>query len=365
VRVRGRNPRMALRYEDELRLFRTPWQKAGLAGVILLYLMVPLNASEFWLSVLDYAGIAAIGAIGLNLLTGYTGQVSLGHAAFIGLGAYAAGYFGADLGLPLPLWLLAAALCGGVIGGLIGPFALRLRGNYLVIITLGLVFLAEHLYTNWDGLSGGTAGRNIEAPATLGVDFDDLSLLGEDFTRNQSWFFLIWALVAIVALLAKNLTRTRPGRALQAVRDRDVAAEVIGVSLARYKVGAFVVSSALAALAGALLGAYQLYVAPTEWTLVLSIQYLAIVIVGGLGTIFGGIVGALVVGSIPRLIEEYSDSIPGVAANAGDDGVITVFALNQALFGLLIVVFLILEPRGLAAVWLRVKTYFKGWPFGY
>jgi len=362
---RGRNRRMALRYEDELRLFSTSWQKAGLVALILLYLLVPLNASEFWLSVLDYAGIAAIGAIGLNLLTGYTGQVSLGHAAFIGLGAYAAGYFGADLGLPLPLWLLAAAVCGGVIGALVGPFALRLRGNYLVIITLGLVFLGEHVYTNWDGLSGGTAGRGIEAPATLGIDFDDLSLLGEEFTRNQSWFFLIWGLVALVALLAKNLTRTRPGRALQAVRDRDVAAEVIGVSLARYKVGAFVISSALAALAGALLGAYQLYVAPTEWTLFLSIQYLAIVIVGGLGTIFGGIVGALFVGSIPRLIEEYSGSIPGVAANAGDDGVITVFALNQALFGLLIVVFLILEPRGLAAMWIRVKTYFTGWPFGY
>lgn len=359
---RLRNVGLTIDYEDELKLWRSRTAQAGLVGLILLYAITPMFLSDFWLSVLAYAGISAVGAIGLNLLTGYTGQVSLGHATFIGAGAYAAGYFGGDLGLPLPLWLLLAAVAGGLLGALVGPFALRLRGNYLVIITLGVVFLGEHVFSNWDGLTGGNAGRNIEAPVSLGfLDFDDMS----GYTREQSWFWLIWAMVALAALLGKNIVRTRPGRAMQAVRDRDVAAEVIGVSLARYKIGAFVISSAMAGVAGGLFGAYQQFVSPTDWSLFLSIQFIAIIIVGGLGTIFGAVLGALFVGSLPRLIEEYSGSIPGVSTGAGDEGLITVFALNQAIFGLLIVGFLVFEPRGLAAIWLRLKAYFKGWPFSY
>ncbi|MEX2194781.1 MAG: branched-chain amino acid ABC transporter permease [Thermoleophilaceae bacterium] len=360
--MRLRNLGMTTRYEHELRLLRSRPAQLGALALLVLYAATPMFLSDFWLSVLAYAGISAIGAIGLNLLTGYTGQVSLGHATFIGAGAYAAGYFGGDLGLPLPLWLLLAAVAGGLLGALVGPFALRLRGNYLVIITLGLVFVGEHVFSNWDGLTGGNAGRTIEAPVSLGfVDFDSLS----GYTREQSWFWLIWALVAVAALLAKNIVRSRPGRAMQAVRDRDVAAEVIGVSLARYKVGAFVISSALAAVAGGLFGAYQQFVSPTDWSLFLSIQFIAIIIVGGLGTVFGAVLGALFVGSLPRLIEEYSGSIPGVSTGSGDEGFITVFALNQAIFGLLIVGFLVFEPRGLAALWLRLKAYFKGWPFSY
>jgi branched-chain amino acid transport system permease protein len=365
IRRGTRNHRMTLRYEDDLRLWRGGWAKAGLAVLVAVYLLAPFVVSEFWLSVLDYAGIAAVGAIGLNLLTGSTGQVSLGHAAFVGLGAYMAGVLGADLGLPLPLWLLGAGVVGGAIGGLIGPFALRLRGNYLVIVTLGLVFVAEHVFQNWPGLSGGSAGRNISAPATLGVDFNSLTVGSEVLTRNASWFWLIWGVVALCALAVKNILRSRPGRALQAVRDRDLAAEVIGVSLARYKVGAFVISSALAGMAGALFGAFQQYVSTSEWNLFLSIQYVAIIIVGGLGSVFGAVIGAVFVGSLPRIIEEYSGSLPGVAADAGSEGVITVFALNQMLFGALIVAFLVVEPHGLAAIWARIKTYFRSWPFTY
>lgn len=153
---------------------------------------------------------------------------------------------------------------------------------------------------------------------------------------------------------------------MQAVRDQDVAAEVIGVSLARTKVGAFIVSSALAAVAGALFGAYQQFVQPDAWDLLLSIQYIAIIIVGGVGTVFGSIVGALFVGAIPELVDRYSKHIPLVAKTASGSGFhLTVFQLNQIIFGLLIVVFLVLEPRGLAALWLRIKAYVKAWPFSY
>lgn len=322
-----------------------------LAGALLgAYALAPFVTSEFWLSVLDYAGIAAIGAVGLNLLTGFAGQVSLGHAAFLGAGAYAAAWLGEGLGLPLPLWLAGAALAGALLGALVGPAALRLRGDTLAIVTLALVFVAEHVFRNWDGLTGGDAGRTIDPPAALGLDFDDLDLLGYATSRNQSWFWLIWALVALATLVAANLARGRQGRALKAVRDHELAAELAGVPVARTKVAVFALSSALAATAGALLGAYQAFVSPSDWSLLLSVQYVAIVIAGGLGTIYGPVLGALFVGSMPRVIEQYSDAIPGVATSSADDGLVTVFALNQVLFGLLIIGFLVVEPRGLVAL---------------
>ncbi|WP_216211911.1 branched-chain amino acid ABC transporter permease [Amycolatopsis aidingensis] len=354
-------------YAEQLRLFGTPWTRFGLLAMLLVFLVLPtVVQDDFWLSVLIYVGITAVGAIGLNLLTGYCGQISLGHAFFIGAGAYVTARVGGDLGLPLPLWLLAAAAVGAALGGLIGPFTLRLRGHYLAIVTLGLIFIGEHLWRNLTGLTGGNSGTSVTAGATIGpVDFGALTIAGESYSRNQGYFWLVWGLVGIVALLAKNLVRTRPGRALQAIRDRDQAAEVIGVRAGRYKIGAFMISSAIAAMAGALFGSYQQFVSPDEWNLLLSIQYIAIVIVGGLGTIFGSVLGAIFVGALPALIDRYSDAIPGVRTSVGGEGFISVFALNQAIFGLLIVLFLVLEPLGLAGIWLRVKNYFKAWPFSY
>ena len=207
----------------------------------------------------------------------------------------------------------------------------------------------------------------MKAPLKLGpIDFAHLEIGNRLYTRNQGFFLLVWGLVAIVALLAKNVARSRPGRAMQAVRDRDVAAEVIGVSMFRTKVGAFVISSALAAMAGALFGAYQQFVEPNGFDLSISIQYIAIIIVGGVGTIFGSILGAIFIGAVPQIVDRYSKDIPFIAKTASGSGFhLTVFQLNQIIFGALIVVFLVLEPRGLAAVWLRIKAYFKAWPFSY
>jgi branched-chain amino acid transport system permease protein len=353
------------RYEDELSLMRTRAAKAWALVLVLVWVAFPLLVdSPFWLSVLNYAGIAAVGAIGLNLLIGFTGQVSLGHAFFVGTGAYVAAQVGGEMELPFWLWLPAATLFGALVGALVGPFALRLRGHYLAIVTLGLVFFGDYLFRNLDGITGGNSGTSVTAEIALGpVSVTDPEL--GDLSPNQTWFWFIWALVALAALLGKNVVRTRPGRAMQAIRDRDVAAEVVGVELGRYKVGAFALSSAFAAAAGALYGAYQQFVSPDEWSLFLSIQYIAIIIVGGMGTIFGAVLGALFLGGLPALIEEYSDRLPGVSVAAGDPGLISVFSLNQAIFGLLIVGFLIFEPRGLAAIWLRIKAYFKTWPFSY
>jgi branched-chain amino acid transport system permease protein len=359
------NATMVRRHGDDIVIFRDRATKIALALLLVALVLAPLRMSAFQLSVAVYAGIAAIGALGLNLLSGFTGQVSLGHAAFLGTGAYIAAYVGGDLGLPLAAWVPAAALGGAIVGGVIGPFALRLRGNYLAIVTLGLVFLAQHVFESWTSVTGGLNGRSVSAPVAIGpIDFAAPEAFGRTFSRDQGYYWLVLLAVALVALTMKNLVRSRTGRALQAVRDRDLAAEAIGVRIARYKVLAFVLSSSLAAVAGALYGSYQRFVSPGEFTLILSIQYVAMVIIGGAGTVFGPILGAFFVTTVPRIIEELSGVLPGVTTDSSG-GAITVFSLNQAIFGLLVIGFLVLEPRGLAALWLRLRAYFRSWPFSY
>jgi branched-chain amino acid transport system permease protein len=196
------------------------------------------------------------------------------------------------------------------------------------------------------------------------LDVADLRRLGLPLNRTQGFFYFTWIVVAVLALAARNLLRTRPGRALQAVRDRDQAAEVIGVSLVHWKVGAFVVSSGYAACAGAMYAAFARYVSPLDWGLFLSISYVAMIVVGGIGSVAGSILGALFLTLLPRLVEAVSGSLPFVNATGGQGG-ITVFTLNQALFGLLIVGFLLWEPMGLVELWRRLKRYFAAWPFSY
>jgi len=365
---RLRNLHMTLRYEDDVRLFPSRLARVGVLLLLVLAVWLPLSLkSDFQLGVLIDTATLAIGAIGLNLLTGYTGQVSLGHAFFIGTGAYCAVWFGGHEHQSLVVWLLAAAVVGGAIGAVIGPFALRLRGNYLAVVSLGLVFVGLHVFHNWRQVTGGPGGTAVTAPLKLGpINFARLKIGHTVYTRTQSFLLLVLLVLALCALLAKNIVRSRPGRAMQAVRDRDVAAEVIGVSLARYKIGAFVVSSAMAAVAGALFGAHQQFVQPDSWDIILSIQYIAVIIVGGVGTIFGPILGAFFIAVVPQLVNRYSSHLPLIAHSATTHGFqISRFEFNQLLFGLFIVAFLVLEPRGLAAVWFRVKGYFRAWPFSY
>jgi branched-chain amino acid transport system permease protein len=337
---------------------------------MIAYLAAPFVLDAFWTSVLIYAAIASVGALGLNLLTGYTGQVSLGHAFFLGAGAYTAAFLSARLGLPFPLWLVGAGLVGGLIGGIVGPFALRLRGQYLVMVTLAMVVIGQHIFENWRSVTGGLTGISVRAPVVLaGLDFAHLpfpSATGA-LSRNHGFFYLTWGVAAVLALAATNIVRSRPGRAMQAIRDHDIAAEVIGVSLVQYKVGAFVVSSAYAAVAGALYASYARYVSPLDFGLVLSIQYIAMMIVGGVGTISGSILGALFLTAVPRLVEAFGAVLPFVTQGGGGGGAgrITVFTLNQALFGLLIIAFLVFEPLGLAGIWARIRAYFRAWPFSY
>lgn len=359
------------RSEDAARLLPGRAHQVAFAVAAVLFLALPYNVEDFWLEVLARCGVSAVGAIALTLLTGYAGQVSLGHAFFLGVGAYVAAWFGVQQEWPLLLWLPTCALVGGALGALVGPFALRLRGNYLAIVTVGLLYVGEHVFDNWDTVTGGPSGTSTAAPVAIGPwDFADLELFGEAFTRRQSMFWLVWAVVGIAALVARNMARTRPGRALQAVRDRDVAAEVVGVSLARYKVGVFAVSSAMAAVAGGLYGVVQQFVSPGDFGgapgLALSITFVAMIIVGGIGTVSGALIGALLVTGFPRVIERVGQStdLPLISGDAGGtEGVLSVFAFNQIVFGLAIVVFLVLEPRGIVAVLRRARTWLGAWPY--
>jgi branched-chain amino acid transport system permease protein len=362
--------------EQDLRIFPGPLAKVGLLALLIAYVVIPGQLPDADLNVLTLCGIYAIGALGLNLLTGYTGQVSLGHATLFGAGGFAANWFATRWDVPMLVFLPLAALTGFVIGCVIGPFALRLRGNYLAIVTLGLLFVGEHLFNNWRSVTGGGLGvQTGELPADIGpFDFEDLHVAGVVYTRDQGMFWLTWALVALVALLVKNLVRSRPGRALQAVRDRDVSAEVIGVSLARTKIAAFATSSAIAAFAGGLFAIWKRSLAPVEFGgqggLFLSITFVAMIIIGGVGTVMGSIIGALVVLGGQELIKRNSDSalFDPLIRNPVDPTDTAWFAVgefNNIVFGLAIILFLMVEPRGIAALWLRVKAYFLTWPFRY
>jgi branched-chain amino acid transport system permease protein len=365
----ARPARMVREYSDDLRLVRS-WRTRGLLLVlVLLYFWLPFQLDDFWASVLTLSGITAIGALGLNMLTGYTGQPSLGTAAFIGLGAFTASYLGrpedfGGLEWSFPAYLAVAIVLGAAVGFVVGVPALRLRGNYLIIATLGLVFVALYVFESWEEVTGGNAGVPMPLQVELfGIDFTALELFGEELGRNQSLFFLVWAVVALVALLCKNVVRSRPGRAMQAVRDRDVAAEVVGVSLFRSKVGAFVLSSAIATAGGVFYGIWIQYLVAEQSALGLnlSIEYLAIIIVGGIGTIYGPIIGALLVGALPAIIDEFAGQLPFVSSSATEPG-ISKPALKALLYAVLIIVFLVTEPNGLAGIWRRVRAYFASWP---
>lgn len=344
----------------------------GLA--VLIFLVTPLVLDDdFWMTVLANAGAFAVASIGLSILTGFTGQVSLGHAALLTIGGYTVGYFGADHGWPMWAWMLAAILIGALVGVAIGPFALRLKGNYLVVVTLALVFITGYVVENWTSVTGGFDGKSVNsASLAIGpVDFGELHIFGRDFSREQGIFYLCWIMVALTALVGRNIIRTRPGRAMRAVRDRDVAAEVIGVSNARYKIAAFAISSAMAGLGGALYAISLRFISPSNPAaeLFLSIRFVAIIIVGGLGTIYGAVIGALLLGPLPELVQEFAGLFdftipivdrPLVGDSPADNGIFSAASFSEILFGVLLVVFLIFAPEGIAGMIRRLRRRLAG-----
>jgi len=387
-----RAPGLFTRYDRDAAIFRNNVQRfwVGLAvvvAVLLPFYLSTLSDGRSWLILFATAFVASIGAIGLNIVTGYAGQVSLGHAFFIGVGAYAgaalsnAQVLDADgavrligFNLDLIIWLPAAGLIAAATGIVVAPVALRLRGLYLALVTLGLVFVGEHLFRNWTQLTGGIGtGREPARLSLFGYRFDlDSTVMGVSLTREQQIYFFMFVVMVVMAVLAKNLVRSRVGRAFSAVRDRDIAAEIMGVDLTKYKVMAFAISSFYAGVAGGLLFSITGFVEPTSFSLLLSIAYIAMVVIGGAATISGSIMGAFFITLLPKLIDltglaKLIDTVigwlPFVAGGA--EPALAVSQIERILFGVLIIMFLIFEPLGLYGIWIRIRNYWKAFPFSY
>jgi branched-chain amino acid transport system permease protein len=340
------------RAEHPRRAFNTSrWLVAGI--IVLATVLFFAVAGDDWFTIVNNTLIAAIAALALNVLSGYTGQISLGISFFMAVGAYTAALLGGDhplmpgdpqgFALPFIVWLPAAGVVAALLGALIGPTALRLKGFYLGIVTLALVFIGQYLFMNLHGITGGSPGRTFPTPAIGDATFDQQnSLLGIALTSGQQYFLLILPVLLLACVFVGNVMRSRAGRAFRAVRDNEVGAAIMGVNLFESKMGAFILSSFLAGIAGALFASYTRYITPNYWSLTLSIQFVAAIIIGGIASIWGSILGAAFVFGLPQVIDHFSllppPSGPG-GLSSGD--------LNAFIYGFLIIAFLLFEPGGL------------------
>ncbi|MFD9406889.1 branched-chain amino acid ABC transporter permease [Streptomyces sp. NPDC059989] len=331
------------------------------AGALVL-LALPFYLDRFWLQAGLFAIAAGIGAIGLNLLTGATGQLSMGHAFFLAVGAYGYCALAGDdarglVGLGLPSWLAAvlAVVLAGAAGGLFSPIAGRLRGAYLGIATLALIFIGQHVLFNATPLTGGYNGRAVEPLSLFGITFDDTEtvIAAVPFQSAEKLWYVALAALLGCALFARGILRGRPGRAMNAVRDHTIAAGVMGVPVARYRAAVFVLSSMYAGLAGVLLALVFQRTVPDYFGMVLSLEYLAMIVIGGLGTVAGAVIGAAFVSLLPQLLTRYSDTLPLVAA-PGTGGVAPGEAARY-LYGAALVAVVLFLPGGLARVRPRVR----------
>ena len=334
------------RYEADEAMFRTTRSRVWLGILFALIVAFPFVGNAYHLYMACLIGINVIAATGINILTGYTGLISLGHAAFMGVGAYSVAWFSNHLGLPFYICLPLGGLVAAAIGVVVGIPSLRIKGLYLAIATLAAQFILGFVFNEWEPVTGGGRGTTL-APAEIG---------GIVLDTEFELYWLIAVVMALSVLFARNLFRTRVGRAFIAVRDRDISAEVMGIDLLRTKLTAFALSSFYAGLAGGLMAYFFKVVTPEQYTFGISIFILAAIVVGGMGTILGGILGAIFMTLIPEILGEITQAF-------GPDAIALLSPAREVVFGLLIVMFLIFEPRGLAEIWRRSKRAFEIWPF--
>lgn len=365
------------RYEQDLGLFRDGIQR-NIYGVLLaLVAALPLLLPDF---TTDFSMVLIYGLCGLSLmvLAGFTGLVSLGHAAFLGIGAYAHVYFSQDLGLP---WLVSVALAGAVAAGagvLVGLPALRMTGIYLSIATLAFALIIQEVFNRWEAVTNGLKGKAVEKPVIFGLALEgDATVFGHTFAFGDLAFYFLCLAFLIVALwLTANLLRSPTGRAWIAIRDSEIAAQSMGINLALYKTMAFAYSAALMGIAGALFAHKVEYLAPDIFSVLLSIQFLLMVVVGGLGSLHGALLGAVFVAMLPVVISELRDGLPdwmgqvfavfghdtGEAVAQAVDRFVKQPGLEPGIFGLILVLFILFEPQGFYGRWAKITLYFSQFP---
>jgi branched-chain amino acid transport system permease protein len=352
-------------YEQDIRLFRDRVDAFWYGLLALLVVGLPFVIDEYYVGETSWVFIYALCGISLMVLVGYTGLVSLGHAAFLGIGAYAHAYF-LQQGLPWVVAMALAVVITTAAGFVVGLPALRMTGIYLAIATLAFAVIIQEVFTRWESVTHGFAGMPVDKPTIFGVVFED----------DRSFYYLCLFFLVVALWLTRNLLRAPTGRAWIAIRDSEIAAQSMGVNLAIYKSFAFAYSAGLMGLAGALFAHKIAYLAPDIFTILLSIQFLLLVIVGGLGSLHGAVFGAIFVALLPPLIAILRDSIPESLANfATTTGLAPIGSLGAAIgaflakpgveagiFGLILVLVILLEPLGMYGRWLKIKLFFSTFP---
>jgi branched-chain amino acid transport system permease protein len=345
------------RTKDESRLCITRGQRIMLAAAFVLIVAVPLSvASPFIISLGVTIGIYAIAAIGLNVLSGYAGQVSLAQSVFVGIGAFAGVALGGLAELPLIVWLPATVIAGGLAAAIVAPLTLRLKGVFQIVLSLGLIFVGNYIFVNSAAVTGGNSGISAAPSLSLGVvDFGELVVGGMKYSYGQGLFMLVWLCVAVSMIVVVNMNRTRFGRSMIAIREADTAAQIAGINANSVKVKAFIIAGAFGGLAGGLLLAQLRFVHAEQFGINMGLELLIIAVVGGLGATWGPVVGAAIISSIPVFATQYAEYIPFLQEDFSQSGQIgiPVGQVGLLIYGLALVLIMVFEPRGVAH-WLQL-----------
>jgi branched-chain amino acid transport system permease protein len=343
-------------YQADMALYPLPIARWSIAVILVLaFLIVPLLLSDYYLSIINLISVAIVGALGLNVLVGYTGLVSIGHGAFMSVGAYTAANLAVRLDAPFWVSLPLGGLMAAAVGAVVGVPSLRIKGLYLAIATLAGQLIIEWTINHVTWISGGVQA-SIEVPRP--------SLFGIQISSQRGMYFFLLAFVVLAIVGVMNLMRTRVGRAFVAIRDQDIAAEIIGINIFRYKLLAFAISSFYAGVTGVLYTYYLGIANYEQYQITTSIDYLAMIIIGGLGSVQGAVFGAIFVTLLPIVIRIAMETFGGLLFSSG--ALLNIIPnLRLIVFGLLIIVFLIVEPEGLNRLWRNIRSYFRVWPFAY
>jgi branched-chain amino acid transport system permease protein len=355
-------------YEDDIRLFPHSGYVYSYGLLLAVLLIAPYVLSSYLMSQVVFVCIYATVGVGLLILTGFTGQASLGHAAFLAIGAYTAAYL-QQYNVPFPVYFLVAGLLTGVVGALVGFPALRLQGIYLVIATISFAFIVEEILARWESVTHGNEGMRVKA----------LQLLGITVSRDSPTFYYLCLAVLVLTIVGSlNLLRSPTGRAFVAIRDSETAARSMGINVSLYKVKSFAISAAITGFAGVLFAHKLSFISPEMFTLQLSIEFIIVILIGGTFSLHGAVLGAIFLVMIDPFLTYLKDDVPGVIAGiaatlgAGKEraghiqDAVAAFAsangLKGAIYGIIIVLFVLFEPLGLYGRWLKIKLFFRLFP---
>ena len=331
-------------YAQDIKLAKHGGHVFWYSAMLLVLLAAPYIVAEYWLAQLTFVMIYAIAGLGLMLLAGFTGLFSLGHAAFLGVGAYTQAVL-TNAGVPFPFALMGAAALSAAVGFIVGLPALRVKGIYLGMATLSFGFIVEEVLARWESVTGGNAGKHIKAPNMFGWTLDS----GNEF------YYLCLVITVISTLAILNLLRAPTGRAFVAIRDSEISAQSMGIQLAYYKTLSFAISAALAGVAGALYAHKLQFISPEQFNILQSIDLLLMIVIGGLGSVHGAFLGAIFLITMPQVIALSKDYLPAAIGQAP--------GLQGLVYGVVLVAFVLFEPMGLYGRWLKIRTYLQLFPF--